>query len=194
MTPPHDRTGQGRRGRRAAEPPTVSVAELSAWFAGHIPDDWFTSPVTVEFDRDEIIVTGDVEMPKIDGDTDTAAAARARIDAFRSSTRPDRMEIADRAQNTFLRKVSWAATCGDEKTSFTTASVPVMTRLVLDERALLDTLIDGGIARSRSDAIAWCVQLVAENEEDWLENIRAAMSAVEDVREDGPKSRRRSEK
>lgn len=189
----HERTGRRGRGRRTPEPPAVSASELGAWFAGHLPDDWFTDPPTIQFDRDEIIVTGDVEIPKTDGDTDAAAAARARIDAFRTSTREDRMEIADRAQHTFFRKVSWAATCGDETGSFTTASVPVMTRLMLDERALLDTLIDGGVARSRSDALAWCVQLVAENENEWLGNIRAAMSAVEDVRENGPKSRRATE-
>ena len=88
-----------------------------------------------------------------------------------------------------MRKVSWAAACGDESASFTTASVPVMTRLLLDERVVLDTLIDAGIARSRSEAMAWCVQLVAENEAEWIGKVRDAMKAVEDLRADGPDSR-----
>jgi hypothetical protein len=128
-------------------------------------------------------------VPKTSKGDDQSVAASARIDAFRHDTRGQRMAIADRAQEKFVRKVSWATTCGDESASFTTASVPVMTRLLLDERVVLDTLIDAGIARSRSEAMAWCVQLVAENEAEWIGKVRDAMKAVEDLRADGPDSR-----
>jgi hypothetical protein len=61
-----------------------------------------------------------------------------------------------------------------------------MTRLKLRERAVLETLIDGGIARSRSEALAWCVKLVARHQEDWLAELREALEAVEQVRVVGP--------
>ena len=50
--------------------------------------------------------------------------------------------------------------CGDTSELFTPASVPVMTRLRQPERIVLDTLVDAGVARSRSDALAWAVRLV----------------------------------
>jgi hypothetical protein len=64
--------------------------------------------------------------------------------------------------------------------------VPVMTRLLLDERCVLDTLIDAGIARSRSEALAWCVKLVGANQAEWIDQLREAVSEVERVRADGP--------
>lgn len=181
--------GGGRgRGRRQAEPPTTSVEELAAWFAGTLDDNWFSEPVHVMFDRDEIVVTGTLPMPKLGEDDDKVVAANARIAAFREESREDRMAIAERAQQTYLRKVSWAVDCGDESVSFTTSSVPVMTRLAIDERATLDTLIEAGVARSRSDALAWCVQLVAENEAEWIDKLRGAMEELHELRDEGPSS------
>ena len=179
----------GRRGRRHSEPPTVTAEELRAWFAGNLPDDWFAEPVAVQFDREEILVTGSLSEPQISDGDDAEVAAAARIAAFREDTREQRMAIADRAQMLYERHVSWAAGCGDVQRSFTTASVPVMTRLAMDERVILDTLIDAGVARSRSDALAWCVRLVAENEADWLGRLREAMSDLERLRDEGPDSR-----
>lgn len=182
--------GRGRgRGRQAAAP-TTTTEELSGWFAGNLPDDWFTEPVTVTFDRDEIIVTGSLAMPKVDKAADPAVAAQARIDAFRETTRDDRVAIAQRAEATFMRHVSWTVTCGTEDAAFTVASIPVMTRLDMDERQLLDTLIDAGVARSRSDALAWSVRLVAENESEWLDKLRSAMTEVEELRSQGPASKK----
>jgi hypothetical protein len=71
---------------------------------------------------------------------------------------------------------------------FTTLSVPVMTRLRQPERRVLDTLVDAGVARSRADALAWCVRLVAQHEDDWLTELREAMSQVADVRTKGPQA------
>ena len=180
--------GRGR-GRRHVEPPVVTGEELGAWFAGNLPDDWYVEPASVDFDRDEILVTGTLAMPKVADGDDVAIAANARIAAFREDTREQRMAIADRAQALYLRRVSWAVRCGEEHRAFTTASVPVMTRLHMEDRLTLDTLIDAGVARSRSEALAWCVRLVAENESAWIDRLRDAMTDLEAVRNEGPDSR-----
>ncbi len=150
----------------------------------------FSEPPVVRVDRDEILVTGALPLPKLGKGDDAAIAAHARIEAFREDTREGRIAIAERAEQKFVRKVSWAVTCGDEHVAFTTASVPVMTRLNIDERATLDTLIDAGVARSRSEALAWCVQLVADNESEWIDKLRGAMEELTELREQGPESQK----
>ncbi len=182
--------GRGRGRGRNVEPPSVTDDELKSWFAGSLPDDWFSEPSTITFDRDEILITGTLEMPKLDKSSDDSVAANARIAGFREDTREQRIAIADRAQDNYLRKVSWAVACGDQEVAFTTASVPVMTRLVLEERAVLDTLIDAGVARSRSEALAWCVQLVHDNESEWIDKLRDAMEEVTELRNAGPASKK----
>lgn len=177
--------GRGGRGRRP-EPPTVTKQDLAAWFAGSLPDDWFTEPVRVIFDRDEIQVTGQLAAPQVDDGGNTSLAEEARIEQHRENTREQRMAVASRAQEKFERVVSWGASCGETEQLFTTASSPAMTRLHLEQRQVLDTLIDAGVARSRSDALAWCVNLVAENESEWIGNLRSALEAVEQAREQGP--------
>jgi len=96
------------------------------------------------------------------------------------------MRIADEAERRFGRKVSWGAECGGERTLFTTMSVPVMTRLRMDERAVLDTLVRGGVARSRSHALAWCVRLVGTHQGDWIKDLQDALVKVQQVRAEGP--------
>lgn len=114
----------------------------------------------------------------------TAAAA---VGAFREETREERMAIAEEAEGTFGRRVSWGAACGDVRQLFTTLSVPVMTRLRLTERTVLDTLVESGVARSRSDALSWCVRLVGRHEADWLTDLRQALVNVRKVRSEGPR-------
>lgn len=170
-------------------PRTTSLDELQGWFAGRLPAAWFTGAPEVRADRDEIIVVGglaDPELPK-DATPEASAAARgSRIDGFREDTREQRMRIANEAQHRFDRRVSWGAQCGDVRRHFTTVSVPAMTRLRMPERAVLDTLVDAGVARSRSHALAWCVRLVAEKQEEWLKDLREALTHVEKVRFEGP--------
>jgi hypothetical protein len=113
-------------------------------------------------------------------------ALAARIRGFREDTRDQRIHIAREAEHRFERKVSWGARCADREELFTVASVPAMTRLRLGERQVLDTLIDAGIARSRSEALAWCVRLVGRHQGEWIDQLREAMSHVEDVRAKGP--------
>lgn len=163
--------------------------EVAGWFSGRLPDEWFQGPPRVEADREEILVVGtlgDVELGS-DASADAVAAARAaRIDRFREETRGQRMAIADEAQHRFRKKVSWGARCGDLERHFTTLALPVMTRLRKRERAVLDTLVEAGVARSRSHALAWCVRLVGDNQSEWIDSLRGALSQVERVRAQGP--------
>ena len=173
----------------------TSMEEIRGWFAGRIPDGWFTAAPAVDGDREEILVTGelaDVKVAKGASDPEQAAARESRVDGFREDTREARMAIAEDAQPRFRRRVSWAVKIGGETYPFTTAAVPVMTRLKQPERQVLDTLVDAGVARSRSEALAWCVRLVADNEDAWIEKLRGALGSVETVRDEGPRPRRGS--
>ncbi|MEZ4573176.1 MAG: hypothetical protein R2849_23230 [Thermomicrobiales bacterium] len=163
--------------------------ELLGWFAGRIPDDWFLELPEVSFDREEILIVGVLSEPRILADASDElrnAALRSKIDRFRDETRDRRTRIADEAQQLFGRQVSWGVNCGGYRKLFTNLSVPVMTRLRMPERQTLDTLIDSGVARSRSDALAWCVRLVARHQSEWLDDLRDALTRVEQVRSEGP--------
>jgi hypothetical protein len=163
----------------------VERTEVAGWFAGRLPDDWFTGPVDLIIDRDEITVVGTLPEPAA-GEGDPAAARAGRIARFREETRQQRMAVADAAQERYGRSVAWGAVCGDEREVFTNVSVPVMTRLRQRERLVLDTLVDAGVARSRSEALVWAVRLVGQHADDWLAELRAAMASVEEVRGRGP--------
>ena len=167
--------------------------EIQAWFAGRLPDEWFTEPAEVIVDREEITIVGTLSAPEAgpaEGEDDGAAAVRAaaegRIKRFREQTREQRIEIAREAEHRFRRKVAWGARCAGYDEMFTTLSVPVMTRLRQSERRVLDTLVDAGVARSRSDALAWCVRLTGEHADAWLAELRDALRRVEEVRSQGP--------
>jgi hypothetical protein len=164
------------------------AAELRAWFGGRLPGEWFTAAPDIIFDREEITVVGTLSDPAPAGASaaERSAAAEGRIRRFREETRNRRIEIAREAEHRFRRKVSWGVTCGGETEMFTTLSIPVMTRLRQQERRVLDTLVDAGVARSRSDALAWCVRLTGENADEWLTRLRAALRQVEEVRAEGP--------
>lgn len=178
-----------------------SREHVQAWFVGRAPDGWFTSAPDVIIDRDEILVVGPIAEPSAAGPDEQAepadqddpeagdarhVARLSRVEAFREETRPKRMAIASEAETLWGRKVSWGVRCGDDEVLFSTASVPVMTRLRLSERSVLDTLIDAGVARSRSDALAWCVRLVNRHQGEWIEQLRAAVSGVAEARAGGP--------
>ena len=96
------------------------------------------------------------------------------------------MEAAREAETRFRKKVAWGVQCGDTRTIFTNVSAPVMTRLRQPERVVLDTLVAGGVARSRSDALAWCVKLVQRNADSWLGDLRQSLENVQKVRAQGP--------
>jgi hypothetical protein len=162
---------------------------LRGWLTGRLPQDWFTGPVTLELDRDEITIIGPLAAPEVAegaSDAERAAAVRGRIKEFRERTREQRIEIALELQHRSRRTVSWGVQIGDDTELFTTLSSPVMTRLRQADRKVLDTLVESGVARSRSDALAWCVRLVGSNTETWLADLRGAMEQVAKVRAEGP--------
>jgi hypothetical protein len=162
--------------------------DIEGWFAGRVPDDWFEGAPEVRVDREEILVIGRIPDVELSDDSPEAleAARAARIERFREDTRATRIEIAQEAERRFRKKVSWGARCGDVSYGFSMLAAPVMTRLRQKERKVLDTLVDAGVARSRSHALAWCVRLVAENEEEWIDKLREALVSVEKVRAEGP--------
>jgi Arc/MetJ-type ribon-helix-helix transcriptional regulator len=167
----------------------LDTPTLEGWFAGRLPDEWFLGLPTVTADREEILVLGSLSEPEYPQDADDAARAaarRARIQRFREDTREQRMKIADEAEHRTGRKVAWGARCGDEERIFTSLAIPVMTRLRMPQRQVLDTLVDAGVARSRSEALAWCVSLVSEHEGEWIQQLRDALVAVEEARASGP--------
>lgn len=181
----HRRPGRPGGWQQADQPDASDAAD---WFAGRIPDEWFAGDPTVVVDREEITVIG--RLAESD-DQDSEARASGRAARFREQTRPERMQIADEAEARYGRKVSWgvetrAAGGETERILFTHVAVPVMTRLRQPERQVLDTLVDAGVARSRSHALAWSVRLVGQHADEWLAQLREAMSKVDDLRAEGP--------
>ncbi len=180
----HHHTHRRPGGWQQAQQPDASDA--AEWFAGRLPESWFDGDPTVVVDREEITVIGSLAEPQSSEKEESEARAAGRASRFREETRSERMHIADEAQDRFGRKVSWGVEVGGERILFTHIAVPVMTRLKQPERQVLDTLVDAGVARSRADALAWSVKLVGEHAEEWLAKLRGAMSAVDDLRAQGP--------
>ncbi len=160
---------------------------VRAWFDGRLPEGWSAEPPEVAFDRDEIVVVVPLGEPEAgEAAANWRAACIACVQRFREETRDTRMRIAEQAEHRFGRKVSWGAECGDVRVIFTHLSVPVMTRLRMPEREVLDTLVEASVARSRSEALAWCVRLVGQHQGEWIGQLKAALRQVEKVRSEGP--------
>lgn len=163
--------------------------QVRGWFAGRLPQDLFESVVDVTVDREEITVVGRIAAPELAEDasaTEREAAAQGRIQEFRERTRDTRVAIAREAERRYDQKVAWGVECDGVRTVFTHLAVPTMTRLRQPERAVLDTLIAAGVARSRSEALAWCVRLVQQHADDWLSELRDSLEHVQRVRAQGP--------
>ncbi|MFJ7588581.1 hypothetical protein ACIQZO_14585 [Streptomyces sp. NPDC097617] len=152
---------------------TDQSEQLRAWFAERLPVDVYESLHTVAVDREEITVVGVIP-------------ATESVKEFRERTREQRIEVAREAESLYRRKVAWGVRVGEETTLFTHLAVPVMTRLRQSERQVLDTLVAGGVARSRADALAWCVRLVGRNTDEWLTELRDSLDKVQRVRAQGP--------
>lgn len=151
----------------------MAIEDIRSLFRSQVPQGWFEGTPRVDADDDEILCIG--VLPP--GES---------VDEFRERTRAERMAIAAEAEGRFRRKVSWGVERDGATTLFTTLNAPVMTRLRLPERAVLDTLVEAGVARSRSEALAWCVKLVGRHQGEWLTELREALSGVEHVRAEGP--------
>ena len=156
----------------------MTNSELQQWFGTRVPEAWMTGQPTVSVDNDEILVV--VTLPSAEG------SCEVRVQRFREQSRDQRMALAAQAEGHFHRKVAWGATCDGQTTYFTTLSLPVMTRLRMQERVVLDTLVDAGVARSRSEALAWCVRLVGTHQKEWIAELQEALVKVGEVRRRGP--------
>ncbi|MEU9014967.1 hypothetical protein AB0D12_35530 [Streptomyces sp. NPDC048479] len=162
---------------------------LRGWFAGRLPEGLFAELLDVTVDREEITVIGRIPEPDLAteaSEVEREASLDGRISEFRERTRDERIGVAREAEHRFGRKVSWGVECGGKRAMYTTVSAPVMTRLRQPERQTLDTLIAGGVARSRSEALAWCVRLVQRNADTWLSDLRDSLEHVQQVRAQGP--------
>jgi hypothetical protein len=168
----------------------ITSETITAWVHGRLPEGWFIEPASVEVDRDEIVIVGRLAPPEgVTSETPAEEAREAvlgRISRFREETREERIGIAREAEHRFERKVAWGAASGETRALFTHVAAPVMTRLRQPERQVLDTLVEAGVARSRADALGWCVKLVGEHTEEWLGKLREAMSDVQKLRTEGP--------
>lgn len=160
--------------------------DIRAWFLSRLPEAWYSEPALVEADGDEILVVG--KLPEAMGHEAEGpdGGTAARVQQFREETRERRMRIAQDAERRFGRRVSWGVELDGERLLFTGLSVPVMTRLRFPERRVLDTLVEAGVARSRSDALAWCVRLVGRHQAEWIQELREALVKVGELRRRGP--------
>src|SRR4051794_4836049 len=166
-----------------------ALERVRGWFTGRLPADWQAEPPAVSVDREEITVVltvADVALSEDAGASEIAEARAGRAKAFREETRDQRIAIAREAERRFERKVSWGGNVGEHSELFPRVGGPVMPRLRQPQRQVLDTLVEAGVARSRADALAWCVRLVGQNTSAWLGDLRTAMEHVEQVRSAGP--------
>lgn len=168
---------------------TDADTTIRSYLLGRLPEGLFDGTPEVVVDREEITVIGAIPVPdRPEGASDEEydALVEGRAAEFRERTRQQRIRIARELERRYDRKVAWGVQAGDRRMLFTHLAVPVMTRLRQPERQVLDTLVESGVARSRSDALAWCVRLVGRNSEEWLDRLREAMTHVEKVRAEGP--------
>src|SRR5689334_4067400 len=80
------------------------AGDAADWFAGRLPDAWFSGDPTVVVDREEITVIGRLAEAQ---EQQSQARASGQVARFREQTRPERMRIADEAEDRYGRKVSW---------------------------------------------------------------------------------------
>jgi hypothetical protein len=166
-----------------------SETDIRAWFTGRLPKDWTSQAPDITIDREEITVRLRLDPVELGSDAteqEQHEAAAGRISGWREETRDARIKVAVEAEHRFGRKVSWGAIVDGTSALFTHLSVPVMTRLRQPQRQVLDILVEAGVARSRADALQWCVKLVGQHTDDWLRDLRTAMENVHAVREQGP--------
>ena len=96
--------------------------EIAGWFAGRLPDGWFTGAPSVTTDDKQVLVVGTLEAPALpQGATaeNKAGAEAGRIARFREATRGHRILIAREIERGYEVPVTWGATCGATTLNFT---------------------------------------------------------------------------
>jgi hypothetical protein len=89
------------------------LSSIKGWFAGRLPDGWFTG-VEIAVEDDQIVVLG--TLPELNiGSTpeEKEGAAAGRIARFREETRGERIGIAQEAEERFHKYVTWGAKLND---------------------------------------------------------------------------------
>lgn len=100
---------------------TSNVETVKGWFAGRVPEEWFTAAPEVSIEDDQIVVIGSLTEPKLAGGASAeakAGAAEGRIARFREATRPYRIAIALEAERAFKLHVTWGAKVGETSVRF----------------------------------------------------------------------------
>ncbi len=88
------------------------LGSIRGWFAGRLPDGWFTG-VEVSVEDDQIVVMG--TLPELNvGSTpeEKEGAAAGLIARFREETRGERIGIAQEAEERFHKYVTWGTKLG----------------------------------------------------------------------------------
>ena len=100
----------------------AELEKIAGWFAGRLPDGWFTGAPSVTTDDEQILVVGTLTEPSVPEGAAAgfkAAAETGRIARFREATRPYRIAIAREAEHQFKLPVTWGAVSGGTTTTFT---------------------------------------------------------------------------
>jgi hypothetical protein len=90
------------------------LGSIKGWFAGRLPDGWFTG-VEVVIEDDQMVVLGslpDVGLASGASAEEKEGAAAGRISRFREETRGQRIGIAQEAEERFHKYVTWGARLG----------------------------------------------------------------------------------
>ena len=101
---------------------TAQSDKIAGWFAGRLPDGWFTGAPSVTVDEKQILVVGTLTEPPVPEGASAelkGGIEAGRIARFREATRPYRIEIAREAEHQFELPVTWGATAGGTSVTFT---------------------------------------------------------------------------
>ncbi len=152
--------------------------QVREWLNEHLKA-LYPEPVEASVSDDELLLMGRLAVEEEIGEEE----ARRRIRTHREESRTQRMESAQEMERLTGLAVAWGVRCGQVTAYFTSRRVPVMTRLGRAERDVLDTLISGGVARNRSQAVNWAIQSFARGRRDWLRQLREAESNLRNIRQ-----------
>ena len=122
--------GRGRPAAGARRPrPPVERTEVAGWFAGRLPDDWFTGPVELTIDRDEITVVGTLRRARRRRGRPGRRPRRPDLPVPRGDPRSSGWRSPTPPRSATAGRSPGAPSCGDDRELFTNLSMPVMTRL-----------------------------------------------------------------